>query len=243
MRSRAWRDPEESLNGEVWYALWTQGAFKYPTAAGPFFFSLPHGRTTAERGMDSNEREPEEGRQERFLSSFFEKKSPLDGCTYGDVDPFVIEGTFDCKVIRVFDGDTFWAAIPSPLTHVEVSRVCCRLLGVDTPEMPTAHADAMTDEGKRAFAARDRLVELVTSLRLDTSVRYFDTSDTELPSLSDTDLQRKMDAENDLVLIGGLDLRHGTDKYGRYLVHIKAPDGRDVSQTLVDEGYARPYMP
>lgn len=194
--------------------------------------------------MDSNEHKLEEGRKERFFSSLFSGKgSVLDGCTYGGVSPLVIEGRFDCKVVRVFDGDTFWAAIPSPLNDAEVSRVCCRLLGVNTPEMPASHADAMTDESRRAFAARDRLVELVTSIRFDPSARHSDTSGTELPSLSDTDLQHRMDAENDLVLRGGLDLTHGTDKYGRYLAYVTTPDGRDVSKALVEEGHARPYMP
>lgn len=190
----------------------------------------------------------------RFFSSLFggsSSSSPkskeddrLNRCTYADVDPLVFQGTFDCKVLRVYDGDTLWIAISSPLKDDKVSRVCCRLLGMDTPEIPRSHADAMTDEGKRAFAARDRVVQLVTNVEVggDDDEPHQNASGVELPSLSDSDLQDRLDAQNTLVLKNALDMTHGTDKYGRYLVHLKTKHGENLSDTLIREGHARPFM-
>lgn len=165
----------------------------------------------------------------------------LRSCSYETVPPRELRGTFDCKVVRVFDGDTLWVAVSE---GERLCRVCCRLLDVDAPEMPASHDLAMEPRGRAAFAARDRLVELLTDVDLAArkrehgGPRFADTSGTELPSLSDADLQRVLDAHNTLVLRGGLSLHDGTDMYGRYLARLRTADGRDASATLVREGLA-----
>jgi len=188
----------------------------------------------------------------------------IEDARFDTTKPFQLEGTFDCKVVRVYDGDTIWVAISGALPQVDantqvhdgpvltvhpihpiqsIRRVCCRLIGIDAPEMPRSHHDAMTESSKSAFRARDRLVELVTSCRLPSTEAQRARKDAQglpLPSLSDAELQSVLD-RNCMVLLGGLHLMNGTDKYGRYLARISTSDDRDVSQIMLDEGLAQPY--
>lgn len=46
---------------------------------------------------------------------------------------YLLEGTYDYKAIRVYDGDTIWAAI---IVRDQAFKIQCRLLGIDTPEIP-----------------------------------------------------------------------------------------------------------
>lgn len=164
----------------------------------------------------------------------------ISKATYDNTPEFELKGIFDCKVVRIYDGDTVWAALERDGT---VWRVCCRLVGIDTPEMPSAHSTAMTEYHKRAYAARDRVVELTTDVVIDKSRTYTDASGTPLPSLSDDDLQKKMDAENRRVIPQGLKLLQGKGKYGRYLAKLSTKDGRgDVAALLLREGLATPFM-
>jgi len=158
----------------------------------------------------------------------------LSGATYNNTPEFLLQGTFTCKVIRVYDGDTFWAAITS--THdSRPMRINCRLLNIDTPEMPIAHSQAMTDYHRRAFAARDRLIQLVTNVDIPVKENYTDSSGTQLPSYSDAEMQKLVD-QNTAVLHNGLTLNNGTDKYGRYLVTLrKLGSKQDVSTILLSE--------
>lgn len=167
----------------------------------------------------------------------------LQGASYDALPDFELRGAYSCKVVRVYDGDTFHVAI-RPRGHAKdgrTYRVCCRLAGVDTPEIPRAHADAF--EAARAYAARDRLVELVTGLVVteEEKRRASDESGTPMPSLTDLQLQRKLDAQNATVLRRGLHL-HGLEKYGRHLASLTAVDsGEDVAAVLLREGLAVPY--
>jgi endonuclease YncB( thermonuclease family) len=169
--------------------------------------------------------------------------SQLASAEYGTVDEFMAHGKFNCKVLRVYDADTVWVAIQSPVANTsetKVWRVCCRLMGIDAPEMPRSHSEAMTEYHKTAYAARDRLIELLTDVELPENRESVDSSGNVLPSLSDFDMQKKLD-ENRAILMGGLDLSRGMDKYGRYLARIKTRDGRDASSVLLEEGHAVPY--
>jgi len=53
------------------------------------------------------------------------------------VKEFMLDGTFDFKAIRIFDGDTIWAAV---IVRNKAWRINCRLLGIDTPEIPRRSA-------------------------------------------------------------------------------------------------------
>ena len=180
--------------------------------------------------------------------------SDLREAIYPELEPFAIQGVFDCKVVRVFDGDTLWIAIrapqpqPQPQPQKEcrrqmttVTRVNCRLLDIDTHEIPRTHSDAMNSDSVAAFAARDRLVELVTNVTIRDRDDHTNTSGLDMPSLTTTQLQEKMN-KNDLILPQGLTLLRGTDKYGRYLARLRTKDGRDAASVLLDEGHAVPYL-
>lgn len=167
----------------------------------------------------------------------------LASASYDALPDFELRGTYSCKVVRVYDGDTLHVAI-RPRIHGDniprTYRVCCRLAGIDTPEMPHSHADAF--EAERAYAARDRLVELVTGLVVteDDKRQASDESGMPMPSLTDMQLQRKLDMENITVLRRGLHLQ-GMEKYGRHLASLTTIDGKDVAAVLLREGLAVPY--
>jgi len=149
-----------------------------------------------------------------------------------------------CKVVRVYDGDTVWVAVNLP-GGGGVTKICCRLSGIDTPEMPSSHAEAMTEYHRRAFAARDRLVELVTDRREALRKRkddadaggFTDSSGTPLPSLSDHDMQKDVVDLNRAILTDGVVLSGEKDKYGRCLASLRTTDFRDVVEVLLDEGH------
>jgi len=109
----------------------------------------------------------------------------LADATYENTSEYMIKGIYDYKTIRVYDGDTVWIAIKTPVVGVEeadgksgeseVWRICCRISGIDTPEMPRSYADAMMDYYKKAYAERDRVVELTTDIAIDKNATYTDT--------------------------------------------------------------------
>eukprot|EP00967_Tisochrysis_lutea_P032752 scaffold38736_cov17-Tisochrysis_lutea.AAC.4 len=60
----------------------------------------------------------------------------LESQTYSDdsLPEYLLQGTFDFKAIRVYDGDTIWAAV---IVRDQAWKIQCRLLGIDAPEMPS----------------------------------------------------------------------------------------------------------
>lgn len=160
----------------------------------------------------------------------------LDNCTYENVPLYELNGLYDCKILRVYDGDTFYAAID---VNGTIYKVRCRLLGVDSPEVSKSHADAQTCTD--AYAARDRLVELLTNIDIKAS---WDTYNAQchvktMPSFTVFQLQNMMDF-NTLVLAQSLEI-HGNDKYGRCLAKVKTKYGTDAATTLIEENLAKPY--
>jgi endonuclease YncB( thermonuclease family) len=183
---------------------------------------------TKDKVVKKEEEEEEEARTEE--KKVEKTRHPLTDVTYDDLPEFMAKGVFDCKVIRVYDGDTVWAAIFPVRGCDQVSRVCCRLMGIDAPEMPkSSYTDKpMSDYHRSAFAARDRLVELLTDRSASS------------PFLSDHALQAEVD-DNRAILDRGLELTHKRDKYGRYLARVRTRDGRDASDVMLQEGHAVHY--
>jgi len=166
-------------------------------------------------------------------NGIFDINSDLKSCKYNNLPEYELDGCHDCKIVRIWDGDTLFAAIR--YKDDKIYRVCCRILDVDTPEIPRNHDYSMSEESKKAYLARDRIVELLTNV--DTNVLQRPQKDTlgkDMPSLTSHDLQPILDT-NTLVLAKSLTL-HGRDKYGRYLVRIKTKTGEDLSETLINEG-------
>lgn len=173
---------------------------------------------------------------------FFEEenklKENLEFCKYEDLPEYEINGCHDCKIVRVWDGDTFFAAIPY---KNNIYRLCCRLMDVDTPEIPNNHDFSMKDESKKAYLARDKIVEYLTNV--NTELLQKETIDTLghiMPSLTSNELQKLLDT-NTLILPNSLSL-HGKDKYGRYLVRVRTKNNEDLSNKLIIEGFAKPFM-
>lgn len=160
------------------------------------------------------------------LSLTDNKNKKLKQKTYHDLDEYKLSGTFDCKVVRVYDGDTVYLCIHKDGQYF---RICGRLLGVNTPEMPVSHAEAMDCES--AYNARDMVIKLTTNVSIPNLNVYTDTSDVRLPSLSDTDMQKIVD-KNTLILRQGVTL-YNFDKYGRYLIRLKTKENKDISDDLI----------
>lgn len=177
----------------------------------------------------------------------------IDEClkksVYDSLPDLELHGVFTCKVVRVYDGDTFHAALIPDETidngdkdKPTIYRVCCRLIGINTPEIPRSYAEAHS--APRAYAARDRLFELATGLKISDEERLESqkqNGNDDMPSLTDAQLQSKIDTENKTILHRGITM-HGTDKYGRHLACLNAVGtGEDVSSVLLREELAEPY--
>lgn len=195
-----------------------------------------------DKNQDTIEKECDPNHHPHLLRSLVPVPVPLSLTKFHDLPEYDLAGTFDFKTVRVFDGDTFYAAID---VGGVIYRVNCRILKIDTPEIPKSHTDAWS--GKKAYLARDRLVELITNCKvIDYSTIFKDSTGIELPSFSTHELQKKIDEENTLVLPKSIVLK-GKDKYGRYLVDVKlkGEDGRydvDVGEVLLKDGLAKPFM-
>jgi endonuclease YncB( thermonuclease family) len=178
-----------------------------------------------------------------------EKHEILRDSTFENTNEHELKGVFDFKAVRVYDGDTIWVAIQNPNSSnpsgegdkgTEVCKICLRLMRIDAAEMPKSHADAMTDYSKKAFTARDRVVELVTDYKFHDKQTHVDSSGNTLPSLSDSQLQKKIDTENKRVIPKGVVL-HGKDMYGRYLAEVYDDEGNNIADTLLNEGLVKKY--
>ena len=72
------------------------------------------------------------------------------------------------KILRVYDGDTAWVSVNSPIATTW--RV--RLLGIDTEEMrQPKDAENREEKISLAFAARNRLAQLTTDVHVDLDCR------------------------------------------------------------------------
>jgi len=158
----------------------------------------------------------------------------LKSTTYDKLHDFQVTGTHDCKVVRIYDGDTFYAAIK---VKNKCYRLKCRICDIDAPEIPMSHAECSSPEAIKGYYARDKLVELLTNVECS---KMKSKKCDVLPSLSDQELQKLIDKENTLILRKALHI-HGTDKYGRYLVNIISKHGYDVGSELLNCGLAKCY--
>lgn len=182
---------------------------------------------------------------EKNLFSFFptsnaenHENHDLKYAKYDELPEYELDGCHDCKIVRVWDGDTLFAAIPY---KDKIYRVNCRLMDVDTPEIPRNYSLSMTDDSKSAYLARDKIVEYLTNIDTEPLQKLSqDSTGNTMPSLTSHDLQYLLD-QNTLILPQSLTF-HGRDKYGRYLVRIKTKTGEDLSQKLIEENLAKPFM-
>ena len=147
---------------------------------------------------------------------------PLSNASWDTTPEFTLEGMFRCKVIDVYDGDTFTVATNIP--GMGVRRVTCRLLGVDTPEMRYKDTEPRREELKQlAYRARDRVVQELTGTTVPEGYNRHDIRNlcTQSTKLVDVEFQ-------------------GMDKYGRALAHVLCADAT-LTEILINERLALPY--
>ncbi len=133
-----------------------------------------------------------------------------------DVGEFSLKGNrLVAKIVDIYDGDTIKAVFYMPGTN-ELVKFSCRLVDIDAAELRRQGTSSFSSS---AYAARNRLCELVTSCS------------TPLPAFGR--LKNHIDKENTklVTLICG-----DFDKYGRLVVKIESEDG-DINLTLLEEGH------
>ena len=87
-------------------------------------------------------------------------KSKLKKATFKNTPEWTLKDrVFSVKVVKVYDGDTIWIALP---LNGRICRMKVRLMGVDTPELkPPKSKKNREKEIKKAKAARDFLSEMI----------------------------------------------------------------------------------
>jgi len=153
-------------------------------------------------------------------------QNSLTTATYETTASFTLEGPRECKVLDIYDGDTFTVA-----THIPGQgncRVVCRLNGVDTAEMKNSPSESRRDELKQlAYLARNKVAEHLTDLPPD-----FDPC-CQLPRKQ---LREICGQSHKTVMVHFYDM----DKYGRCLVEVPLGD-TSLSEILIDSRLALRY--
>lgn len=160
--------------------------------------------------------------------------SLLQTCTYENTPLFSpwTNRTIPCKVVHVYDGDTCYLAVSSPI-HQEhqpssqIVKIKVRLSGIDAFELNG-------DSTQLGYTSRDRLIAwIVEPVPAVTMPPSFPTRKSVALFL----------AQHSPILYAEV---HGYDKYGRILCVLKRnpEDSFDASANamLIREGHARPYL-
>lgn len=147
---------------------------------------------------------------------------------------FTLEGAHLCKVLDVYDGDTFTVATNLP--GYGLCRFTCRLAGIDTAEMRYPNSEPMKTELKHlAYKARNRVLNLLTNSSVPLESHASRMEIRELCSVSTKTVEINF---------------ANMDKYGRWLVNVPIYDTADrpshagseeLSQILIDDGLALAY--
>ena len=136
-------------------------------------------------------------------------------------DEFTLNGLETiCKVLDAYDADTVTVGIE--LRGFGITKITCRLFGIDTPEMRGG-----TDESKyQAICARNRLINIVSGVDLDNDTKY-----------SRDYIRGELDNSRKI-----LRCKFGkADKYGRHLVTLYDDYGTNINELLILEGHAKRY--
>ena len=155
----------------------------------------------------------------------------LAQATHKSVGLFSLAGkTLLGKIVNVYDADTCKIVLDKGDNTLE--KYCCRLLGIDTPEMKPSKSNLNRDlEIDSAYNARNRLIQLATSCNIELENR-----------IKGKKLQTLIDTNNLIIVVDCFEF----DKYGRLLVKIydnviSISDKISYNEILVKEGYAYNY--
>lgn len=151
----------------------------------------------------------------------------LMSATYDGSPPFTIEGGFLCKVLDIYDGDTFTVATVLP--GFGLTRITCRLQGIDTAEMKYSPNALYREELKDlAYRARNRVAMELVTLPENFSLES---------RISRNELRRLCSESQRLVTV----VFAGMDKYGRCLATVPLENGVTLSEILISENLGLEY--
>ena len=149
-----------------------------------------------------------------------------------DVSEPTYKGIFrKCKIVNVYDGDTFRVILFLNKKDKKPIKLKIRLHGCDTPELsPSKSMENREEEVKKAKRARNRLIQLTT----DQKINIDDYSITK------GGIQVLMDQNKKEIFI---ELGY-QEKYGRILgtLYLDIDKRENVKNILINEKHAKPYF-
>lgn len=134
-----------------------------------------------------------------------------------------------CKVVDVYDADTFRVVFFKNTNDTDLTKLKVRLLGCNAAEMhPLKSNTFRNEEMKKAHIARNRLIQLVSEAQIDINVDY-----------ENSVIDNILNKNNKLMLINFGKF----DKYGRVLGTLYQSDNvnKSINQILIDENHAVYY--
>lgn len=163
-------------------------------------------------------------------SNNMEKPTQLDRlktATNKSISDFSLDGIATlCKVVDVYDADTFRVVFFKNMTDADLMKVKVRALGCNAAEMhPLKSNPFRKEEMKKARIARNRLIQLVSDAQIDINIDYDNSVIDDI-----------LDKNNKLMFI-----KFGKfDKYGRVLGTIYPCNNvnKSINQILIDENHA-----
>jgi len=155
----------------------------------------------------------------------------LRNSTNESIPDFSVNGLHTlCKVVDVYDADTFRVVFFRNKEDKEPLKLKVRAVGCNAAEMyPLKSHPERKEEMRKARVARNRLVQLITGVDIDiNNIQY-----------SNKDIDKILTDNKKLVYI-----EFGKfDKYGRVLGTLYLNENRDksINQILIDENHAVYY--
>jgi endonuclease YncB( thermonuclease family) len=155
----------------------------------------------------------------------------LKNCTNCQISDFSFCGLFTlCKVVDIYDADTFRVVFFRNKEDKEPMKIKVRASGCNAAEMyPLKSHPNRKEEMIKARLARNRLVELVTDIKINL----------ENTDYTKDDIENMLSDNKKLVYIKF----DNFDKYGRVLgtLYINKDDEISVNQILINENHAVSY--
>jgi len=157
----------------------------------------------------------------------------LEQSTYETKEFSLLGQTLTAKVVSVYDGDTIYCVVKCPEMGNVLTRINCRLLHIDSPEICPKNCTDNTikmKEVESAIKSRNYLIERVTDQK---------TTD----NMSKKDIKELCSKSRKLVTIKCFDF----DKYGRLLIEIydKSCDTsyhkHSINMEMIEKKYAVEY--
>ena len=154
----------------------------------------------------------------------------LKNSTNKSISDFSLDGISTiCKVVDVYDADTFRVVFFKNINDKEPMKFKVRTLGCNAAEMhPLISNPFRIEEMKKARIAKNRLIQLVSDAKIDINIDY------EKSIINDI-----LDKNNKLMFIEFSNF----DKYGRVLgtLYFDNTKNKSINQILIDENYAVYY--